>query len=738
MNTPVRRLGSMYLLEEKIGQGAMGVVYRGRTEDSPDPLAIKLLLPHLAGDEPTVARFLRERSILSRLDHPNIVRVLDMVIESDDLGIVMEHVEGGDLRRVIVDGSASVSERLLMMADVASGLTAIHEAAVVHRDLKPSNILLQPTESGLVAKVTDFGVARLANDVMTRTSAMIGTPLYMAPEIADERGAGVASDVYSLGAMIYELLVGEVPFSSGPTMAILLAHIQQTPRRLTGVPAEVSDVVSAMLEKSPGNRPQVLEIEQILRRTASLVDDTSEPGTVEAAPNPDDPTVGLPDDAASAREPKPMILTLAEASPAAGSFVAQPTADIADPATVVSGRRLLASGISAGDDVLPPGVNTDVESGGTLAFVDRHRRALSIPALILLAVAGFGAWRLADNEGGAAAAETDQEVVAGAYGEDTPSEGVGFSDGVSGSVTIPEDDVDGEAGAASSASTATQTTSLGEGTTSDSTAASAETTTASNEATTITEPTTMKPTTEGTTTKPTTEGTTTKPTIPATPPSAPVEFVRSPRSTSVGDTSFEFNLVTNDVCSRVQFKIFQGGVQQSGTSRAVSQCSTTYSLSSTAVVAELEEGTDYTVTVTLEGADSDGTTQAGTGTATRSFSVTTTGTSGPVPLPVAYIADPVTVLLVTSTRVEFQSTSNDVCSSQSYTFTNKATGAVDSRHIGAEGCYGPVHSGNSSWNSGSLEPATTYVLRAELRGTSGDGIPGTGSDSTSLEVTTKP
>ena len=156
---PVLQLGSKYFLAEPLGRGAMGVVHAATTQDD-QPLAVKILRPELSTDDRTVARFVQERQIFSRVDHPNVVRVHDLVAEGDQLGIVMERVNGGDLKKRVEDRSLAPSQAMAISAEVAAGLQAIHAVDVVHRDLKPANILLSVGDNGrLQPKISDFGIS---------------------------------------------------------------------------------------------------------------------------------------------------------------------------------------------------------------------------------------------------------------------------------------------------------------------------------------------------------------------------------------------------------------------------------------------------------------------------------------------------------------------------------------------------------------------------------------------------
>ena len=277
------QLGSKYLLGEQLGRGAMGVVFAGSTRDG-EELAVKILRPELSSDAKTVSRFIQERHIFSRVNHPNVVRVHDLVAEGDRLGIVMERVSGGDLKARIDAGTIAPTQAVRIAASVADGLQAIHDVDVIHRDLKPANILLTTdADGGLMPKISDFGISRLVSEAMTRTSTTIGTPLYMAPESADQRGAGNASDVYALGAMLFEMLTGKPPFHEGGTFAVLRAHALDTPARVDGIPPRLTDLIDAMLAKEPASRPSVQATRELLLSVLPEMDDSQQPIAIAVA-----------------------------------------------------------------------------------------------------------------------------------------------------------------------------------------------------------------------------------------------------------------------------------------------------------------------------------------------------------------------------------------------------------------------------------------------------------------------
>ncbi|MGA5704060.1 protein kinase domain-containing protein [Peterkaempfera bronchialis] len=294
----MRPVGSKYLIEEALGRGATGTVWRGRVRDDAtvpgtqpgQQVAVKVLREELAGDPDVVMRFLRERSVLLRLSHPNIVRVRDLVVEGDLLALVMDLVDGPDLYRYLrSNGPLSPVAGALLMAQVADALAASHADGVVHRDLKPANVLLATTgEPGggelMHPMLTDFGIARLADSPgITRTHEFVGTPAYVAPESAEGRPQTSAVDVYGAGIMLYELVTGRPPFQGDGPLAILHAHLAQEPERPGTMPEPLWTVVERCLRKEPRERPGATALAQALRVVAVGIGVHSTPAQVDEA-----------------------------------------------------------------------------------------------------------------------------------------------------------------------------------------------------------------------------------------------------------------------------------------------------------------------------------------------------------------------------------------------------------------------------------------------------------------------
>lgn len=283
--------GGRVAVKEELGRGAMGVVHRAELDG--ETVAIKILHAHLTADVAVVGRFVREHQALRRIQHPNVVKVMDLVIGDPLMGMVMEYLEATDLSEVIAEDPPDPATAVAMVADITGGVAAIHKARVVHRDLKPANIMI--TSDG-ETKITDFGISRLltANQA-GRTTATIGTPLYMSPEAA---GSGdpiwSASDIYSLGVILFEMLVGEPPFNSGEPLAVAVAHVNNRPPTVGGVPDELTALVDSMLAKSPDDRPTAVEVEESLRGLADSLSGDLQPVAVPAEQRPTMPVAVVP------------------------------------------------------------------------------------------------------------------------------------------------------------------------------------------------------------------------------------------------------------------------------------------------------------------------------------------------------------------------------------------------------------------------------------------------------------
>lgn len=247
-----------YRIEREIARGAMGTVFAARDPATGAKLALKVidLPPHADGDEPDAhrERFLREAAAARRLQHPDITAVFDAGDDGRRAWLAMELIGGRDLGAYVAPGELLAVRQVAQIgARVARALAFAHRQGIVHRDVKPANVIVD-LDRGIV-KISDFGIAHLADAARTRTGLVLGTPSYMAPEQMAGRRIDGRADLYSLGVMVFQLLAGRLPFEA-PTMAGLLAAVAQDPapdvRNLRAeLPEALAQVVALALEKRP-------------------------------------------------------------------------------------------------------------------------------------------------------------------------------------------------------------------------------------------------------------------------------------------------------------------------------------------------------------------------------------------------------------------------------------------------------------------------------------------------------
>jgi serine/threonine protein kinase len=253
-------LGERYELLGPIGRGGMATIYKGRDTRMDRTVAVKVLREVYSTDPKFVTRFQREAKAASALQHPNIVQVYDYGQTDGNYFIVMELIEGTDLRRYLRSrGVLDVDRAIIIAHDVALGLGAAHRRSIVHRDVKPQNILV--SKSGAI-KLTDFGIASVYKDInaerLTTTGMTLGTVQYYAPEQAQGEIVNPAADVYALGIVMYEMLTGRTPFDGDTPVAVAMQHIQDAPLPPTqlnpGIPQPLEDIILCCLEKIPEMR----------------------------------------------------------------------------------------------------------------------------------------------------------------------------------------------------------------------------------------------------------------------------------------------------------------------------------------------------------------------------------------------------------------------------------------------------------------------------------------------------
>jgi serine/threonine protein kinase len=274
-------LAEKYRIEELINEGGMGAVYRATHVLMDKTVAIKVLHPALAADDKIVARFSREARAASRISHPHALSVTDFgESENGVVFLVMEYLNGKTLKEVIKsEGQMPLPRVVEIIRQVCGALEAAHAEGVVHRDLKSDNIMLLDVGGGDWAKVLDFGIAKITEKVgqdpaLTAPNLIIGTPQYMSPEQCSQAAEiDSRSDIYSLGVILYEMLVGHVPFTGESPTAIMMKHLQEPPPSVLeerkDLPASVGRVVMRAMAKRPEDRFQtVSELSEELATSA--------------------------------------------------------------------------------------------------------------------------------------------------------------------------------------------------------------------------------------------------------------------------------------------------------------------------------------------------------------------------------------------------------------------------------------------------------------------------------------
>ena len=257
MNASGTLLNNRYRLGPLLGEGGMAVVYRAHDETLDREVAVKVLRSQYASDEDFVRRFQQEARNAAALSHPSIAPVFDTGVDGDFEYIVMQLVDGPDLERVLAgSGRLPVSEALRITSDVADALQAAHDNGIVHRDIKPGNILL--TAQGDV-RVVDFGIARALGDSRTtQPGLLLGSVQYCSPEQVLGAPIGPASDVYSLGVVLFELLTGSRPFDGPEPAAVALQRLRQDPQPPTvlapDLPKDLDQLVLRAIQRRPDDR----------------------------------------------------------------------------------------------------------------------------------------------------------------------------------------------------------------------------------------------------------------------------------------------------------------------------------------------------------------------------------------------------------------------------------------------------------------------------------------------------
>jgi serine/threonine-protein kinase len=263
-----RVLDNKYQIVSPLGEGGMGAVYRARRVHIGDDVAVKVLHPRFVNDDTLVERFRREARAAAQLHHPNIVTIHDYGEAGGAAGfayIVMELVQGASLRGLLQsEGRLEPARAVTLMRDICSGVSTAHRRQIVHRDLKPDNIIVLPPDDDHErerVKVVDFGIAKLrdmaSDSTLTQAGAVVGTPYYMSPEQCRGESLDARADVYSLGAMFYEMLAGAPPFTAPSVTGVIAKHLTEAPPRMPealNIPRGLQEAIMRSLAKEPDGR----------------------------------------------------------------------------------------------------------------------------------------------------------------------------------------------------------------------------------------------------------------------------------------------------------------------------------------------------------------------------------------------------------------------------------------------------------------------------------------------------
>ena len=275
-------LDGKYLIEESIGKGGMGLVYRAKHVNFNRLFAIKILKNELVSDPQAIKRFRNEANAAGMIRHPNAITISDFNITNDGTAyLVMDYVEGKSLRDILKkEGRQSYQRTVNLIAQVADAAAAAHRKGIIHRDLKPDNIMVEDLEDqSEMVRVLDFGIAKLSqnpaySENITVGGAILGSPYYMSPEQCDGRHLDNRSDIYSIGIILYELLVGKVPFRAQTPWGLVKMHCSTPPTPIRNHRADISPALEAAilkaLAKDPKDRQQsALELKKELEAALS-------------------------------------------------------------------------------------------------------------------------------------------------------------------------------------------------------------------------------------------------------------------------------------------------------------------------------------------------------------------------------------------------------------------------------------------------------------------------------------
>lgn len=398
-------LDSKYELIVRLGIGGMGAVYRGRRVLIGDEVAVKVLHSHLVADTAAIERFRREARAAAMLRHTNVVTIFDYGEASGDLApayIIMELVEGMSLRALLQSEGRLPPERAVALFHfICAGVGAAHRRNIIHRDLKPDNIIvLAPDEDRghETVKVVDFGIAKLRDLSptlsLTQTGALMGTPYYMSPEQCHGEALDARADVYSLGAMLYEMLAGQPPFDGMNVISLVSKHLNQVPPPLPvtlGIPSALERAIMRALEKDPAARQ---ENATVFGREVQAALIQTMPATVASGVPPPMPTLESPlADELISEQRTPRV---EETTPQRGSSTIDspdslshsgPTFTLMEESGIISSVTKFLKGFSGGS--LDAFLESVYDSPLKVIAI-----SMAIVVLIILFALAFAAWKL--------------------------------------------------------------------------------------------------------------------------------------------------------------------------------------------------------------------------------------------------------------------------------------------------------------------------------------------------------
>jgi tRNA A-37 threonylcarbamoyl transferase component Bud32/CheY-like chemotaxis protein len=345
------RLGTViagYRIEERIGRGGMGVVYRAEHLNLRRRAAIKIIAPDLAESEGFRERFTREARIAAALQHPNIVTVYDAGEVDGLLYLAMQYIEGEDLSAMLQrDGRLRPYRAVDVCRQVAAALDAAHAMGLIHRDVKPANVLIE----GRTAFLTDFGLTKRLDGThaqLTRAGDVVGTIHYVAPEQIEGAQVSARSDVYSLGCLLYHCLSGQVPFTRETDVAVIYAHLSEDPAKLSAVrpdlPEGLDAVIAKALDKSPDRRfpscgDMISAARAVLDAVGPLGDTTPPRGSTARGGALAPATPEMRDAAAAARRPRVLLGGLDDHTSAVARVALGDRVDVLEAPAPVTAER---------------------------------------------------------------------------------------------------------------------------------------------------------------------------------------------------------------------------------------------------------------------------------------------------------------------------------------------------------------------------------------------------------------